>query len=354
MRGSKISKILRTKFNLSEPSKEIKFLNDLYPLDPRAFLKLLDELDPQKFDLNVIANFFIFMKNNKNKKGVAYLPEYWKLKLNITEEEAIQKVTQFKSDKATSKEKFIQRHGEKKGLEMFQKFQETSLYSSSDEWFKEKYGNDWESQKEKEFRERSKRRVEYWIKRGNTQTEAIQQVSAYQKSNAGVFEEYYLKRGYSKEQAEVILDAISIKKSQHGRNRKFLQEKYPDTWKEIYDKNAKKYRDQMVELGLWVEDSIIDDFNKYKSLVNRYTRESVFFYGELIENITLRSKEYHLDHKYSIKMGFVDEIDPKIIGSVVNLEILPKLENSTKRANCSIPKETLLKNYYEFIKNESY
>lgn len=45
---------------------------------------------------------------------------------------------------------------------------------------------------------------------------------------------------------------------------------------------------------------------------------------------------YHLDHKYSIRMGFINNIEPEIIGNITNLEFLPWEENVKKRTNCSI------------------
>ena len=62
----------------------------------------------------------------------------------------------------------------------------------------------------------------------------------------------------------------------------------------------------------------------------------------------MRSREFHLDHKYSIKMGFINGIDAKIIGSVVNLEILPNVLNCSKQHKCSISKKYLLNEYKKF------
>lgn len=45
---------------------------------------------------------------------------------------------------------------------------------------------------------------------------------------------------------------------------------------------------------------------------------------------------YHLDHKYSICVGFINNIEPEIIGNITNLEFLPWEENVKKRTNCSI------------------
>jgi len=41
--------------------------------------------------------------------------------------------------------------------------------------------------------------------------------------------------------------------------------------------------------------------------------------------------------------GFLDNIDPEIIGSVFNLEMLWWKDNLIKNAKCSITKEELLK-----------
>jgi len=51
---------------------------------------------------------------------------------------------------------------------------------------------------------------------------------------------------------------------------------------------------------------------------------------------------YQLDHKYSILEGFKNGIDPKIIGNIVNLELIPWEENLKKRDKCSINLEKLL------------
>jgi hypothetical protein len=55
----------------------------------------------------------------------------------------------------------------------------------------------------------------------------------------------------------------------------------------------------------------------------------------------------HLDHK------FLDEIPTRIIGSLVNLELISQSENCSKKCKCSITKEELLTNYqiYENKKN---
>ena len=84
----------------------------------------------------------------------------------------------------------------------------------------------------------------------------------------------------------------------------------------------------------------------YYILVGLYTAESYFKNKEKIDPHGRRGQGYHLDHKYSIVRGYYDGIQPEIIGSVVNLEILPELVNIKKGANCSITKEILMEKYY--------
>ena len=45
---------------------------------------------------------------------------------------------------------------------------------------------------------------------------------------------------------------------------------------------------------------------------------------------------YHLDHKYSILRGFLDNIDASVIGSIHNLEMIIGRNNLVKGCKCSI------------------
>lgn len=54
---------------------------------------------------------------------------------------------------------------------------------------------------------------------------------------------------------------------------------------------------------------------------------------------------YHLDHKFSIAEGFRNNIEPKIIGNIKNLEMIPWEDNLMKNQKCSITKLDLIKLY---------
>ncbi len=99
-------------------------------------------------------------------------------------------------------------------------------------------------------------------------------------------------------------------------------------WKEEwFIKTHRKYTDE--ELG---------ELACYYKDVWKYTRRAIKNYSYIInpENKKIGNKEYHIDHKYSISEGFKNKVSPKIIGSHVNLEILPWIENIRKNKRCSI------------------
>lgn len=67
-----------------------------------------------------------------------------------------------------------------------------------------------------------------------------------------------------------------------------------------------------------------------------------------LKNYEIRGYQtYHLDHKFSVVEGFRQNIDPNIIGDLVNLEYIPAKENIKKSSRCSITLEQLMKSYNE-------
>lgn len=89
-----------------------------------------------------------------------------------------------------------------------------------------------------------------------------------------------------------------------------------------------------------------EGYAEYKFLVEQETRKTYNVYKQIIDPQNLgRNRKYHLDHKYSIYQGFIDNIDPKIIGSIHNLQMMGFDKNISKGMNCSITKEELISEY---------
>jgi len=55
---------------------------------------------------------------------------------------------------------------------------------------------------------------------------------------------------------------------------------------------------------------------------------------------------YHLDHIYSRKEGFDNDVPPEIIGHWTNLRLLPARINNGKSAGCDKTIEKLYEDYY--------
>lgn len=92
---------------------------------------------------------------------------------------------------------------------------------------------------------------------------------------------------------------------------------------------------------------ILPEYIKYHKKVRSITNKQPI---ENLENYNKRGPSgfegnYHLDHIFSIAEGFRNNIDPEIIGNIINLKMIPWRENLIKNNNCSISKKELLVNY---------
>lgn len=88
---------------------------------------------------------------------------------------------------------------------------------------------------------------------------------------------------------------------------------------------------------------VYTEYENYRKVVYYYTNISISMFG--IENIDKRGKieGFDLDHKVSICFGFLNKINPIIIGSVYNLEILSQKDNCSKHTKCSMDYKDLVK-----------
>lgn len=95
----------------------------------------------------------------------------------------------------------------------------------------------------------------------------------------------------------------------------------------------------------------IEKFEKYSKVVRYRTISTFRKYKSLIDpnNLKLDSGNYHIDHIYSVSDGFRNNIDPIIISSYINLQIITKSENLKKGQNSGITKEELYTLYENSI-----
>lgn len=131
-------------------------------------------------------------------------------------------------------------------------------------------------------------------------------------------------------------------KFHNQETKKKLSEKANKRDLRCYDKAT----ETKISKGIAIAKDLKSEWEVYKEQVNNYTYKSWKYHQDKINPFKLkRGKEYELDHKFSITEGFKQNIKPEIIGHYSNLELIPKFKNRSKRINCSITVEDLIKGY---------
>jgi hypothetical protein len=84
------------------------------------------------------------------------------------------------------------------------------------------------------------------------------------------------------------------------------------------------------------------EFYKYRQRVKSITEKVFKKNFDLISNLFFRGKEYHLDHIYSVYDGFINNVEPEIISSLPNLQLIKKSVNLKKSSTSWQSLEQLL------------
>lgn len=125
------------------------------------------------------------------------------------------------------------------------------------------------------------------------------------------------------------------------------QNKHKSIKKYLNLRNTRKYICQKcfyesIELNLTDEE--IKEIENYKKIIRALTAKTYKKYKDIInpKKLEIGRGKYHIDHKYSLYEGFRNKIEPKIISSKENLEVITEYENCSKQSKCSITLDELL------------
>ncbi len=104
-----------------------------------------------------------------------------------------------------------------------------------------------------------------------------------------------------------------------------------------FDIRVNKWLSNMIEKGHFTDPTKNKTFKSYRNRVSALTRKTL-----KNNNIIINYLTHEIDHKYSVKEGFNNNVSIEIICHISNLEILPITENRKKQSKCSITLEELL------------
>jgi len=291
-------------------------------------------------------------RGKKINKANPYDPDYVMKRDSCTREEAETTILEFKKSKATSKENFIKKHGVDKGTQLYNEWRNKSLQKG------------WKTAKEN-GKSQSPRCKEFYIRKGHSEEESEIKAKEFQYANSPLHIQYYLDRGKSFDYAKRKIREIHDQKIGIDSYRQYLEKttslnkneidiKIRETrghntldnlGETVFRERQSKIRKTLEENGIWVPYCDLSDYKKYHKEVWKYTNQNDL---SLLANYEKRGRAgidhaYHLDHKFSISRGFIERIDPALLGSLQNLEFIPWEDNVSKQGKCSITKEELLK-----------
>lgn len=86
-------------------------------------------------------------------------------------------------------------------------------------------------------------------------------------------------------------------------------------------------------------------FVKYRNEVLKITRKQPL---SILENHRERGRnKFHLDHIISIRYGYMNDVDPEIIGNIKNLRFIPSKENIGKSSFLEKESSEMIQYYIE-------
>lgn len=284
-------------------------------------------------------NFEMFLNTSLSRSNL-YNLDVTILRFNCNEEEAKTILEGFKREvQDRSLEGFIKRHGEVLGEKKYNQFLErcSAAALKKKELYKEEY--------DYKIRINNKRCVEYYTSRGHSLDEAKELVSEYQRNNSGNQVTYWMNKGYTEEEATAKVESLM---NRLGSSYEYIKQKYPDNWEEVIEHRLANYRKTIGAN----EPEWQDGFRDYSYACRSRTDTTVKVYLNQIEgNQFFNDPEYQLDHKFSVKAGFLLGINPVIIAHYTNLAYIKKEQNQSKSALCSKDINDLFGDYYESQKN---
>lgn len=112
--------------------------------------------------------------------------------------------------------------------------------------------------------------------------------------------------------------------------------------KRIKSRNNKRIQSLIENGHVIIPKELRFEYMIYSQLVWDETKYNILIHGSDQFGIDTIKSNLTIDHRLSIKSGFISGVNPDIIGNIENIEYITKSKNSSKRANNSIELNDLL------------
>ena len=114
-----------------------------------------------------------------------------------------------------------------------------------------------------------------------------------------------------------------------------------------------KQRQTAESNGHWILESEISDLSTYRHRVHYLTEKAyVEFYDLINPNGVIRSRygNYHIDHIYSVRDAFLNDVPIEIVSHPCNLRMISESDNKRKNGKSEIPLEELYRRFDNWTK----
>lgn len=150
------------------------------------------------------------------------------------------------------------------------------------------------------------------------------------------------------------LNNLSNEDKEHWKQQVMFNTGCHKFWSEATEEQRKdqqiKRCNTMIANGNMISPDRKSDKERYYSTVRNITRRTYNKNKDILNpdglQICRGHLGYHVDHMVSIQQGFINNIDPEIIGSIHNLCVLSGKENNKKSSKNSQTVEELLEKYH--------
>jgi hypothetical protein len=150
------------------------------------------------------------------------------------------------------------------------------------------------------------------------------------------------------------IEKISKASISHWKNVQYRESVIQKVKESITNDSIENWRIKMENGGYFTPLSEKNEVDQYRQLVWYYTRKNdltILPNSEKRGRIDENKDAYHLDHIYSITDGYINNVEPEIIGSIHNLRFISAINNQIKKTKSDISLKQLKKLYYDKSKS---